>query len=501
MNAQSVSNKGYLSIVTITMFLLASSLVSCSGNKLEETQFRELYPTVTLNTESVDFETVVLYSDTQEFQIINSGLAELDIASIEIENNEAGIYTIDPTEGVVEPNESQTVTISFEPATYREYNREIVITSNDPDNATIVLPLTGEGIVGPVPDIEITPRAVDFGTVAQGQTSTQYFTLTNRGTGDLIIESVTIEGAETFQLMTDVSGVSYGLEQSSTLVVTYTPTAETGDNALITIVSNDPDEGEQTVALLGNGGGEFEYPEARFPCPTEVDPPTTIHLNAINSSDPQGYEPLTYEWTLLSQPPGSTTTIEEPTLEYSPFFVDAAGDYEVQLVVANSIGLESEPTTCAFTAIPDEAIQVELVWDKGNTDVDLHMVMEGYDFYSCAGDCCWCNPNPNWGESGIADDPQLSLDNRIGYGPEEVEIDTPYDGSYNIFVHYFNGNGNGATTATVRVYLDGAIIAEESRLLSPRDLWDVGYIYWLAGTGQFVVENEAPSSTSISACE
>jgi len=95
----------------------------------------------------------------------------------------------------------------------------------------------------------------------------------------------------------------------------------------------------------------------------------------------------------------------------------------------------------------------------------------------------------------------LSLDNRIGYGPEEVEIDTPYDGSYNIFVHYFNGNGNGATTATVRVYLDGAIIAEESRLLSPRDLWDVGYIYWLAGTGQFVVENEAPSSTTISACE
>ena len=90
MNAQSLSKKGYLSIVTITM-LLSSSLISCSGNKLEETQFRELYPTVTLSTESVDFETVVLYSDTQEFQIINSGLAELDIASIEIENNDEGI--------------------------------------------------------------------------------------------------------------------------------------------------------------------------------------------------------------------------------------------------------------------------------------------------------------------------------------------------------------------------------------------------------------------------
>ncbi len=484
----------------VLLSLMLFPLLSCSGDKLEETQFRELYPTVTLNTESLDFETVVLYTDTQEFQIINSGLAELDIASIEIGNNDDAIYTIEPTEGVIEPNQSQTVTVTFEPATYREYNREITITSNDPENGTVVLPLNGEGVVGPVPDIEIAPRAVDFGLVAQGQTGTQYFTLTNRGTGDLIIESVTMEGSENFSIMTDVSGVSYGLEQSSTVVVTYTPTAETGDNATITILSNDPDESEQTVALLGNGGGDFEYPEAKFPCPEEVDPPTTVHLNAQNSSDPQGYEPLTYEWTLLSQPPGSTTTIEEPTLEYTPLFVDAAGDYELQLVVANSIGLESEPKTCAFTAIPDEAIQVELVWDKNNTDVDLHMVMEGYDFYS-DGDCCWCNPNPQWGASGVADDPQLSLDNRIGYGPEEIEIETPYDGSYNIFVHYFNGNGNGDTTATVRVYLDGVIIAEESRLLSPRDLWDVGYIYWAAGAGQFVVENTAPATTNLAACQ
>ena len=190
-----------------------------------------------------------------------------------------------------------------------------------------------------------------------------------------------------------------------------------------------------------------------------------------------------------------------PKLRLRNQLVDIAGDYQVQLVVENSIGLPSEPKICDFTAIPDEAIQVELVWDKANTDVDLHMVMEGYDFYSYDGDCCWCNPNPGWGNPGVADDPQLSLDNRIGYGPEAIEIDTPYDGSYNIFVHYFNGNGNGDTMATVKVYLDEVVIAEESRVLSPRDLWDVGYIYWLGGAGQFVVENESPSSTTLSMCE
>jgi hypothetical protein len=489
--------------MNIRWIVLGVSLfqLSCTGDKLEDANLRQLYPTLTLTTESVDFEVVVLYDDSQEFQIINSGLAELEISEIRIDGNDDEIYSIDPTTTIIEPNQSQTVTVHFEPATYREYNRQIVLESNDPENATVTVPLNGEGIDGPVPDIEVTPRAVDFGLVAQGASSTQYFTLTNRGTGDLIIESVTIEGSENFQLMTDVSGVSYGLEQSSTLVASYSPTAETGDNAIITITSNDPDESIQTVTLLGNGGGEYEYPVAKFPCPEEVDPPTTEHLNAQNSFDPQGYEPLTYLWSLTQQPEGSQTTIEEPTLDYTPLFVDIAGDYQVQLVVENSIGLPSEPKICDFTAIPDEAIQIELVWDKANTDVDLHMVMEGYDFYSYDGDCCWCNPNPEWGNSGVADDPQLSLDNRIGYGPEEIEIDSPYDGSYNIMVHYFNGNGNGDTLATVKVYLDGLIIAEESRLLSPRDLWDVGYIYWLGGAGQFVVENDSPSSTTITMCE
>ena len=84
------------------MSVMMLSMIACTGDKLEETQFRELFPTLTLTTESVDFETVVLYTDTQEFQIINSGLAELDIASIEVEGNDDGVYTVEPTEGVVE---------------------------------------------------------------------------------------------------------------------------------------------------------------------------------------------------------------------------------------------------------------------------------------------------------------------------------------------------------------------------------------------------------------
>lgn len=490
----------FMRLVQVVLPILLISSLSCTGEKNIESNFTQLYPKITLSTESVEFQTVVLYDEDQEFQIINSGLAELEISDIRIDNNDDGMYTISPTTATINPNENLSVLVHFDPATYREYNREIVIVSNDPDNGELHLPLLGEGIDGPIPDIHISPRVLDFGTVAQGSSKTSYFTLSNQGTGDLLIESVTLEGSENFSLMTNISGVSYGLEQTANLVVQYTPTEETGENAVITITSNDPDEGEQTVTLLGNGGGAFEYPIAQFSCPSEVDPPTTIHLNGGNSYDPNGNEPLSYNWSILQKPPGSTTDIDEPTLSYTPFFVDVAGDYQLQLVVENSIGLESNPATCSFTAIPDESIHVELVWDKSNTDVDLHMVMEGYDFFSYDGDCCWCNPNPGWGNNGTADDPSLSLDNRIGYGPEAIEIYSPYDGSYNILVNYFNANGHGDTTATVRVYLDGVLISEVSRILSGRDLWDVGYIYWSNGTGQFVEQNETPEMATVYVC-
>lgn len=484
---------------------LIGTLFACNGNKIDESNFTQLYPKMVVSAESVDMEVVVLYTGQEEFQIINAGLAELKITDISITNNDDGVYQISPVieDGLleVEPSEPLTVLVNFEPGTYRQYDREIVISSDDLESPEFRLPLNGEGIDGPVPDIEVMPRALEFGTVLQNESELLYFVLTNRGTGDLIVDSIVLSGSSAFQLQADISGVSYGLEQSANIVVSYSPTEEGGDNATLTVTSNDPDEGTQTVVLLGNGGGDYEHPIASFNCPGDIDPPKTIYLSGSNSYDPGGQEPLSYQWTLNDKPSGSSTSIEEPTLEQTPFFVDVAGDYSIGLVVANTLGVESEPVICEFEAIPDKAVHVELSWDTSNSDLDLHMVLEGYDYYSYAGDCCWCNPNPSWGETGNEDDPNLSLDNRLGYGPEAIHITSPYDGDYNIMVNYFSNGGGGDSTATVRVYLDGILIAEEARLLSRRDLWNVGYVNWSNGVGSFIVENETPVTATVFGCQ
>ena len=72
-------------------------------------------------------------------------------------------------------------------------------------------------------------------------------------------------------------------------------------------------------------------------------------LDASGSYDPDKNYPLTYEWQIVSKPAGSAAIVSEYVSadgsEASQVFidVDVNGDYMVQLVVTDSLGLASEP--------------------------------------------------------------------------------------------------------------------------------------------------------------
>ena len=189
-----------------------------------------------------------------------------------------------------------------------------------------------------MPDIHINPQVIDFGLINQGATATEFFELINVGTGTLEITGVNIEGSSEFTIVNPFAGTHYDQNQSTTVVATYSPTQEGGANAIMTIHTNDPDEETVTVTLLGNGGGDFEYPIADFNCPAgQVDPPTTLTFDASSSSAPNGNTPLTYQWEVLQRPAGSSTGFDDADSVTTPFFVDVAGDYSVSLTVINSI--------------------------------------------------------------------------------------------------------------------------------------------------------------------
>ena len=61
-------------------------------------------------------------------------------------------------------------------------------------------------------------------------------------------------------------------------------------------------------------------------------PGSLITLNGSASSDANG-DPVTYSWSLLSKPTGSTAVLANPTSISPTFTVDRDGDYIVQLIV------------------------------------------------------------------------------------------------------------------------------------------------------------------------
>ena len=47
----------------------------------------------------------------------------------------------------------------------------------------------------------------------------------------------------------------------------------------LTIASNDPDEPSIVVDFIGNGGGDFIYPEAILSCPSNITLPGSVNIN------------------------------------------------------------------------------------------------------------------------------------------------------------------------------------------------------------------------------
>jgi hypothetical protein len=463
-----------------------------------EAEIHALTPVLTVAPDALDFgEVVVDYSAEDRIELINSGKATLKIESIAWVDGTVTQLSKDLEAIEVPRDDRATLYVSCLPTTYDTYADTLRITSNDPDHPEVDIPVSCTGVHAPTPDISLSQTSVDFGAVEVGQTSTTYVTLTNVGDGDLYIASTMQSGAGAFDLITDPEGVTVSPDGDQfVIIINYTPTVATGDNGVLSIVSNDPDETTVDLILLGNcedGDCDYEYPVAIIEGPEESEPLETFTLDGSSSYDPRGQE-LQYTWNLTGWPVGSGGHITSMVDDFTELYVDLAGDYEVQLVVVNEDGVASAPAKHQIDVLPSDKIHVEMFWDSPNSDLDLHLAQEDTPIFLKPTDCNYCNVNPDWGVEGVgSDDPSLDLDDVTGYGPENINLQAPADGVYDMHVHYFRDNGAGAVVATVRVYLDGAVAYEVSEIMEYDDRWFVGSVLW---PDAVVAENEGEAITS-----
>jgi len=160
----------------------------------------------------------------------------------------------------------------------------------------------------------------------------------------------------------------------------------------------------------------------------------------------------------------------------------------VNIVTANGTDALGETVSAQASAnvtILPYSIRIELTWDTAGTDIDAHFIRPGGAMWDITDDCSYLNMNPDWGLTGVGvDNPSLDQDATSGYGPENTILRLPYEaGSYQYKVHYYTDFGHGPSTATVKIWINGIKVAEDSKELSYDDTWDCASIDWLSGDG------------------
>ena len=107
----------------------------------------------------------------------------------------------------------------------------------------------------------------------------------------------------------------------------------------------------------------------------EVDNDEFVTLDGSGSSDPDG-DPLTYAWTMISQPVGSTATLAGAGTVNPTFTTDVKGSYEIQLIVNDGL-LDSAPDTVVISTYnePPTAVAIALPQNDVFADVGADPVL------------------------------------------------------------------------------------------------------------------------------
>ena len=105
------------------------------------------------------------------------------------------------------------------------------------------------------PDIEITPREVDFGEteVSDGEEHIAVINVANAGDGDLLIQNIELQDTSSPFIVCSIQSVLVTPGHETSFEVIYDPVTAVFDETWVLIDSNDPDTPVALAHLMGQG--------------------------------------------------------------------------------------------------------------------------------------------------------------------------------------------------------------------------------------------------------
>jgi len=295
---------------------------------------RGIAPNISVSSTSLDFgEVQIGESSFQTFTITNPGGAQLLITSITTSNSQFIISR-------EEFSSSWVVTVRFAPSSTGRKAGIVTITSNDPDQGSVIVSVAGTGTALPLPDISLSSTNLTFGSVDVGLSSSQALVVTNRGNADLIINSVSSSDGQFVLSSSSTFTVSGGGSQE--VRIRFLPTSAGEKAAVLRLSSNDPDEESLAVSMTGVGVQTNRNPFATEDT-VSVEMNGRINIPVLsNDSDPDG-DPLSVSNISGSSKARLLVVNTDQTIHYRPN-LEFAGVDTFSYTVSDGRGGEAKGT-------------------------------------------------------------------------------------------------------------------------------------------------------------
>ncbi len=231
---------------------MGTSIVSLTGVGVPEPR-----PRIEVMPADLDYDQVQIgAASTQTVTIGNSGIETLEISFIGLGAYTLGEFLITdgPEIASVLPGEEITVDVTYSPSGEGADSGTLRIDSNDPEDSTVSVSLTGAGVPAPVPQIAVHPTSLTFGEVFIGSSSPLALTISNTGSAPLEVDiALGVASSTDFAITGGATSANLGPGMEAIVEVTYTPTDAASDSGTLRIQSNDAEEPQVTVSLFGTG--------------------------------------------------------------------------------------------------------------------------------------------------------------------------------------------------------------------------------------------------------
>jgi hypothetical protein len=189
------------------------------------------------------------------------------------------------------------------------------------------------------PTLNLSPSSLAFGNVTVNTAAPpQQITLSNSGTGALIISAGTVAGAG-FSMSTVTFPLTLNPGQTATLTVSFDPKASGAVSGTLTLASNLSAKPSTVISLSGTGVAVAYQVNLTWDAPTDSTAPAVVGYNIFRA--PSGgsvYQQI--------------NTTEDTQTSYTDTTVESGITYDYYVESIDSSGVSSPPSTATPVAVP-----------------------------------------------------------------------------------------------------------------------------------------------------